>query len=123
MTVLDDKIVPKVEEILDKYGKDLTVRDPGSDSYDPDTGLTTPGTPTDHVIKASPPWPYDYKLVDGQVIRPSDSWILMAKSGLPFTEPKVGWEIFVDSEEWTVVDTDTIWSGEQIAAYTCQLRK
>lgn len=114
-TVLDTKIVPIVVKLIAKYGRTVTVTIE-TKTKDWGTGLTGTATAT-HVVKCSPPEPYNQRYIDGDLVRTGDMKTLFAASGLPFT-PVLGMRI----DEWTAVRVDPILSGDQTAAYQVQLR-
>ena len=123
MTTLDDKLLPKVADILAKFGKVVTfTTSPPASAYDPTTGENAAFTATTHSVKITPPDEYNDKYIDGDLIQRGDVKVLVAGQGLPFT-PTNGMAVVIDSKTWKIVSLKLIYSGESIAAYELQLRK
>jgi hypothetical protein len=120
-TVLDATLPAQVVSILATYGKDITFVIK-SKTYDPATGLTTLGTPTNHVLKGSPPYPYSRKFVDGDTVRAEDCMTIIKGDGLAFT-PVPGMQVTFDGQTWTSVSVRPYYSGELVAAWEVQLRR
>lgn len=121
MTALDDKIIPKVQEIIDKYGISVTFEVSSSDSYDRTTGLITK-TETTYTVTVSPPSPFDERRIDGTIIRRGDLMVILPTSDLSFT-PDFDQKVTIGSLEYTVQVVNPIYSGASIAAYELGLRR
>ena len=122
MTVLDDKLVPAVLALINKFG--ITgVFDTGSGEgvYTATTGdvAETASTVT---RKVSPPVPFNQRLVDGATVRRDDTQVFVAGSGITFT-PSIGMTIVIAGDKWKIVSVIVLRSGEQVAAYELQLRR
>ena len=120
MTTLDDKLRPKVVTIIDTYGKSVTFFT-GTKTADLAAGTVSGGV-TQVVVKATPPESYSSALVDGSNIRQGDLKITIAAKDLTFT-PIAGQQVTFDSRSFKVVGVMPIYSGDLVAAYTCQLRE
>ena len=114
-TVLDTKLLPIVLETIEKYGRTVTVTIPAN-TKDWVTGVVNTTT-TNHVVKCSPPEPYNQRYVDGDLIQTGDMRTLFAASGLPFT-PALGMKI----GKWTAVWIYEIVSGDLTCAWEVALR-
>ena len=122
MTVLDDKLVPKAKELLDKFGKSATFSVSGFSQYDPNTGEVTVGTPTTYTVKVTPPSPFDKNYQPGGTTEASDLRVYLAASGLSFT-PSNGQKVVFDSESYNVIAVETIFSGDSVALYGVRIRR
>ncbi len=120
-TALDIKLLPKVLSIIEKVGKEA-VFSIYSEEYDPTTGENVQGSAWVFTEKIIPPYPYESKLVDGDLIRDGDMRSGIAGSGIEFT-PKEGIIVEFDSQIWKIVKVNSIYSGERVALYELQLRK
>ena len=121
MTVLDDKLVPRVKEILLKYGLTAVADDYEDRTYDPATGVGA-STAVAVNVTITPPFPYTDFYADGDLIQAGDSITFIAALDIPIT-PKVGMIITLGTEQWRVVDIGKIRTGALIALYSLQLRK
>ena len=124
MTDLDTRLIPRVLELITKYGKDVTFKTFPSATYTPTTGKTTPGAETDYSEKVTPPEPYEDKFIDGEIVQIGDCRVYLAASGLAFT-PEKGMEVEFDAEgiTWRIVRIMPVYTGESIAMYGLQLRR
>lgn len=121
-TVLDTEILPEVLDVIETYGKTVTVSQVGVGTYDPTTGVGTPDSTTPYSAKASPPDRFDNALIDNDNIQVGDTYIIFAGQGLAFT-PRVGMKVTIDSVIWRCIAVTPFYSGEQIAAWEVHLRK
>src|SRR5262245_60980638 len=76
-TVLDSKIPPRVIATLAKYGKTVTFVEEATDGGDPATGIVTVTSTTSHSVKASPPYAFERRLIDGDLIQADDQRMLI----------------------------------------------
>ena len=121
-TMLDLKIRASAFNLIAKVGKQVTFTLYPSAAYDPTDGETTKGSPTQYVKKVSPPSAYKEMYIDGEIIRKGDCRVILPAKDLEFT-PEVGIEVTIDTVVWKIVGLKPVYSGEQVAAYTLQLRK
>lgn len=121
MTVLDDRLVPKTKEILDRLGKsmDLAVKDEGTYNAN---GSVTGQTESTQTVTASPPIEYTSRLIDGDVIKLGDVQVFVAALGLTLT-PAEKMKVTFDGEDWRAVTVKKIYSGDLIALWELQLRR
>lgn len=123
MTDLDDRIVPKVAEIVAKYGKTLTFYNNAGNtaSYDPATGVTTEPTEATETAKATPPEPIIRRNEDGSTSSTGEMQTYLPAQGLDATffgqSFGIGSRVDFDSTSWSVKQYDPIYSGDQIACY------
>lgn len=129
MTALDDKLVPKAKELIDKFGKVVVFKVRSSKSYDTAT-LVASKTETDVSVKVTPPSPYNARLVDNDLIRDGDMQIAFSPTAIDETTrvaitftPEEGMIVVVDSANWKIVRINSIYSGESIALWVLTLRK
>ena len=120
-TPLDAKLVPKAKELIEKFGKTMTLTVEAPGTYDPVTG-TVPVTPTSETLKCSPPLNYQSRFVDGEIIRAGDVRVLIPAQGLTII-PKVDMKVEFDGEIWNAISVDRVFSGDDIALWKTQLRK
>ena len=121
MTALDDVLLPAVKAIISSVGVAMTAATITTDTYDPSTGETTQDS-TDASFTASPLLQYNLKQIDGELILSGDTKIVIAGQDATFT-PIRDMRITFDSVSWKIVSVKTIYSGESIAAWICQMRK
>lgn len=120
-TTLDTKFLPKVYAAINKYGISASFTVQSANTYDPTTGQAVLTTST-VVVKATPPAAYSRKLVDGNLIRVSDTYTIIAGQGLSFT-PVQGQLVTLSGISWTVLVVTPLLSGDSVAAYQLQLRQ
>jgi len=125
MTILDDKLLPKVDIIIDKFGKVASLRENFADGdYTAATGAVF-GIPASHSVKVTPPFPYEHKYIDGDLIEQGDMQVLLSAKALTddsVPDPQNGWRLTIDTQTFHVISTSKIYSGESIAAWQLQLR-
>ena len=122
-TVLDDKLPAKALEIINKYGKLVTIT-VTANTVSVTLGKVTKSSETTYSRKVSPPAPYSSRQIDGTMIQAHDLQCYVAASGLGFT-PSLSDEMTVtfDSVVWSVKGFNPLYSGELVAAYKFQLRR
>jgi hypothetical protein len=121
-TELDTLILPKVLELIGRYGKLVSFSVTTGATQNAGAGTVTGGTTTAHSVKASPPYPYESRYIDGDLVLVGDSRLYLAGSGLAFT-PAPGQVVTIDSAKWRVVRVNPIYSGELVAAWEVQVRR
>lgn len=72
-------------------------------------------------IKISPPEPYK-ELRDGLLVKTGELKAMVAAVDLAVVPDQKDRIIFA-GETWTVIDVESVWSGEQVAAYILRLQK
>lgn len=122
MTALDDEMVPLALELITEFGKSVTFIKVTLGAYNPATGEAAETGTTDYTQLVSPPSPFEERWVDGELIKKSDVYVLIAASGLTFT-PSTDFAVTIDTISYRVIAVEPIYSGESIAVYRLQLRK
>ncbi len=117
MTTVDDKVVPKVFDALEKIGTDM-VFTLQNRTNSPTTGSATKA-PVPFTRKAAPMFESDKwkggTLEDGPV-----SQTVIAAQGLAFT-PEKGMLVKDTARTYVVSEINTVSSGDQVAAYELML--
>lgn len=120
-TVLDKKLLPKIEKILNKLGKTLTFKTyPNAVEHDVE-GTVELGGLVEYQRKAIPPYEVEEKHVNGDTILSGDMLTGIAGKDLEFM-PVAGMTVVIDSIDWNIVRIKPVYSGEQIALFVVQLR-
>ena len=122
-TALDTTLPPRVLEVVNKYGKTVTITVTSS-TINVALGKIASSSETTYSKKVSPPAPYKSRYIDGTMIQAHDLQCILPASGLGFT-PSLSDEMTVtmDSVVWSVKGFDPMYSGDDVAAYRLQLRK
>lgn len=120
-TDLDVRMGAAALRLLQRLGRDVEVTVLAGGTYDTTAGEVTGGSLLVTTERASPPIRYSDRFVDGDVIRRGDARIIFASLNIGF-QPNEGVLIDVDGVTWTIVRVTDYFSGEQVAAYDCQLR-
>lgn len=130
MTTLDDRLVPKVVSLIDKYGQNIAVEIEQLRSFDASTGKMVILGPTKYktlsdgsALKSTPPSPDSKAFQPLFLSQKAECAIIIPASGLRF-EPQKGMKIFFEDnrdEEWKVVAIERYKSGESVAAWELAL--
>lgn len=123
MTELDEEFVPLATEMIDEMGKTVVFKTYPDASYDEVEGETTLGDVISYIKKIIPPYNYDHKYIDGDIIKVGDMQTGIAGQGLEFTPEPGLIEIIIDEQTWKIINMMPLYSGEQIAMFLLQLRK
>jgi len=120
-TDLDTDFLAESLDLTNELGKEVQffLRD---ETFSPSTGnavLNYTRTKTHH---CTPPQEYAEKFIDGEVIKEGDARIFLPAIELEFT-PHKGQRTLIDCEVWTVEEIGLVYSGEQIAMYSLQIRR
>ena len=121
MTVLDDRLVPKAKQLIEKYGLNAIFAEFAGFSYDETTGIGAASGQT-KTFKITPPTSYDIFFIDGDLIQSGDARVFFAALDCPIV-PKIGMKLIIGNDHWRVISFSPIRTGEQIAVYEVQLRK
>lgn len=122
MTELDDRLVPRVKELVERYGAPAAFRVPGSKEYDPDAGQTVEADAQDVQARITPPEPYRHGFVRDDLVKEGDLKTYVAASGLGFT-PTSGMKVTFGGVAWRAEHVSAIYTGEQVALYELLLRR
>ena len=121
-TDLDIELLPEVLEIINEVGKTVDFITYPSQSFSVATGSRTDGTPVTYSRKIIPPYNFDQRMIDGDVIQYGDMQTGVAGQDLGFV-PARGTHLEVDGVRWTIQKITPIMSGELTALYMIQLRQ
>jgi hypothetical protein len=105
--------------LVAQYGKSVTLRRPGAGTFDPVTGQTTPGTPTDSAVKAAEVG-YEANERDGTMVRAEDRRFLIAAAGI--LQPASSDRLLVGSADLAIVTVEPLEPGPTPLLYTVQCR-
>ena len=119
-TPLDDILVPKVIDLINKFGISVDFIEKTSKTYDRATGAGG-DTPAPHTVKSSPAVDVDDSYIDNDLVRQGDSVIYLA-SDIPFT-PVKGIKATIYGIVWKTVKVRPLYSGDLIAAWELILRR
>jgi hypothetical protein len=124
LTTLDTKLIPKIFNLVERLGKNVTFETGESEpvDYDPDTGHTTYDTPDSYTRKVTPPEAYENYFIDDDLIKAGDTRVYLPAKDLTFT-PELEMKVTIDSIDWVVVNIETIYTGGSVALYELQLRR
>ena len=127
MTSLDDRIIPRVYDIVQKYGKTLTFYNNSGDdvTYDAETGESTEPAEATETAKCTPPeavkvWKDGSLMVTGQV----RSYLPTKNLDATFFASNfdLGTRVDWDSASWIIEALNPIYSGDSIAVYEMILK-
>lgn len=120
MTQLDTRARGQALRMIDRYGKLITFtrRMPGT--YNPSTSTVTP-VDTVQTVKAYLSSPSKQQLDKG--VLATSMVALLAAQALTVGDPTPADRFTVDGKVYTVGWTDKLWSGEQVALWTIELKK
>lgn len=120
---LDASLMSTAYSLIYRRGKTVVFKTYPAAVYDPTTGETTLGNSVDYTHKIIPPYPYSDKYINGDTIRAGDIQTGIAALGLLFVPDPSATKVVIDTIEWSIVNMQPVYSGEQIALYMLQLRR
>ena len=123
-TALDAEVIPQVVALLAEVGR-LVVFDVRTKTPSSSAGAPTYGTEPDVSVRCSPPFPYESRFVDGEVILATDLQVVASpkdSTGAAWT-PRLGIRATVDGATVMVVGVTPISAGDDAAAWQLQLRR
>jgi hypothetical protein len=120
MTRLDVTARAQAQRMIDTYGKAITFTRIARGSYDPNTSTVTPAQTTQSV-KAYLSSPSAQQLEKG--VLATSMVALVAAKALTIGDPVAGDRFTIDGKGYTVGWRDPLWSGEQVAMWTLELKK
>ena len=119
---LDVKMRAKAKELIERFGKLVTIRRTTKSAYDPGTGTGgDDNTPVDYPVYITPPFPYKEKNADGTVITTDELEVSIADLDAPITPDKETDTIIIDGTERRITDHEQVWSGELVCMHTLRL--
>lgn len=131
MTTLDTTLRQKAYDVIQLYGKSMTfygnASTAGHGTYNPATGIyESIPSPVTYSIKASPPVDYNRAWRSGDSVQVGDVLItlpaLNLDSTFETTQLRVGMKVKIDDATFVAERLEKIYSGEEITAYSLQLR-
>lgn len=120
MTRLDVNARLMAQRMIDRYGKELTFTRVAKGAYNRATSSVTTSTTT-QPVRAYLSSPSKQQLEKG-VLASSEMALIAAKS-LTIGDPTPGDRFTFDGKSFTVGWIDKLWSGEQVAMWTVELKK
>lgn len=124
MALLDGPVKAAVDAVLGVLGISVTLsRMSEAGNYDPITGSEGLGTASTAVFKASPPTRYKHNQVDGTRIRMNDLQIILATKDQTVVPDPATDTLLIAGVSYTIVDVESIYTGDEAAAYTLQIRR
>lgn len=107
------------DELLQEFGKALTVRHVVSSGYDPETGGSTITTTDEPGCGAK--FPYGDKMIDGTMILTSDEQLYLSPVGI--TTPKPDDQVIIGADTYSIVKVNTTAPAGIAVIHECQIRK
>jgi len=108
--------------LLVKYGGSLQLIYDTGGTYDRTTMTKAGEVSVDETVDCSPPEPYKKSEIDGTSVLKGDLKTIVPSYQVT-NEPPVGATVNFDSQVWRIIDTEPIKSGNEVAAYTLQIRR
>ncbi len=109
-----------INDLLIKLGITATVRTYPSQSFDPDTQVTTLGSAVDYILKVIPPYRNREGRNETEMITSGVGLTGFANKDLQFTV-KVGIQIIVNNKTWTVTGTIPVSDKTGILLYLLEI--
>jgi hypothetical protein len=119
MTALDDELGPLAVELLDEYGKTVSLIRVVVGTYDPTTSASTK-TETTSTLKALVEDFKPYAFANGLAVV-GDKKLTVAAFGL--TIPNMGDGVVIDSARYAIIGIESVNSGDNAALYILHGRK
>lgn len=119
-TPLDEKIVPKVAEVISKYGISATFHVEGAPTKSADRQTAT-ATETTYSVKISPPTTRSSTMLP-DLVEHGTSFFFVAGQGLLFT-PDAGQSVSYGGRRYRVRYVEEIRSGDSVAAWEIGVKR
>ena len=119
-TALDTEMREVATNIIAEFGANVTLYPPMGTSIDFGTGLPVGSDSAGAVVKASPPLPMDEKFVaEREGVTMVDKLFYFDAVSVEGASilPEVQGSVLHDGERRPILASQSLWSGEQIAAY------
>ena len=120
MAALDARARTTALNLIEKFGKPVTLTVVTEGSYNPTTGDISGGSTTVAVPRAIIEDINGANYIQG-LTEIGDRRVTIPALG--YTEPKPNDKFTIDSDVYTVIAVETVWSGELAAIYISQVRK
>jgi len=117
---LDKQMRGLSQRLIDEYGKPVTLKEFTGNTFDPSTGTNTPSY-SNHSVNGVID-DYSENRTDGTLVKVGDLRLSVPAKDLTFN-PSTEDKVVIDSVEWSIVNPQRIYSGEQVATYQLQIRK
>lgn len=114
-----------MQRLVNQFGQEVTLRKPAYGAYDPATGSVGTGTSTDYTVKCYMA-EFDLSEVNNDnVVRGDRKALLPARdtSGTLIPEPDAEDSIVGFGDTVKVIAVQTIYHGDYVACYICQVRE
>ncbi len=123
MTALDDDLLPAIKDLIEELGKVVTFEiETTAGTYDPNTGSVGTATTESFTVKVTPPARFKKRMIDGDLIKESDFRVMVAAQDITL-EPELLMKVTVDTQLYTGLVLDPVYTGESIGAWIIRLRK
>ena len=109
--------------LITKFGTTFMVAYETGGTYNSITNVDSGSTSVSYEVAATPPKPYSDKETNGTTIIQGDMKAMLPEFQTP-EKPPIGATVIFNNTTWSIAGpVETIWSGNEIAAYGIQLRK
>jgi hypothetical protein len=115
----------RASALITKNGKSITIQTPVAGTFDPATGVNTPGTPTTKTVKAVES-NYSQAERNGTSILMNDRMFLVSgldTSGAVIVQPTTSDKLIIGADTLSIVKVDPIKPGDTAVIYEVQARK
>lgn len=121
MAELDELFGDLAEDLIDQFGGTATLQSVTININAP-AGTSTE-TIVAETVKISPPQNVEIDAIDGTLVQAGDMQTVLARQGLSNVPVANKDRLVFAGETWKIVGVDPIYSGDQVAAYTLNLRR
>lgn len=119
MTALDDRLVPRVKALIERFGKLLTFTIEET-SFDAAAGATVVNDRRLESVRCSPPAQFMIEAAGGTAKLSESLETYLPAQGLSF-EPKVGMVVSFDGRDRKVLGVGKVYTGEAIAVFRLEV--
>jgi len=99
-TNLDKRMIPKVVKLINKYGKTVVFKLYPNAKYNPPTGDMQNLDPIGYIKKIIPPYNYDDKYINGDLIKVGD---MQSGMGVNYTSIPSGVQVVINGQPINIV--------------------
>jgi hypothetical protein len=121
MTQLDTRARASAVRMIEKYGKAVSFTHRAAGTYSAATSTVTPAETTQAGLKVYLSSPSKQQIEKG--VLASSTVALIAAAAITAGDPTPGDRFTYDGKSYTVGWIDRLWSGEQVALWTVELKK
>ena len=108
--------------LITKYGGSVTLVYKTGGTYDKATMTATGEGTITNTVSATPPQPYRTDEIDGTTLQTGDLRTYIPSHQVTSAPPK-GASVTVDGEQWRIMETNPVKSGNDVCMYELQLRR